>query len=563
GVYTVTWRTVSKADGHVTAGSFSFGVGAAPPATAGSAGTVAGAGQSPTVLDTVGRWLLYWGLAILLAAAVVGLVAFDARLPGPRWIPSAAWFVAAVGLVLVLVAERSAVGVSFGALLRSGAGRSLVWQGVSLFVVAAAVGVWGFTPNRDGLVAISAAAAAAMLVHAMGGHAGAASSALSRWFDIGVQWLHLLSVGVWVGGLAWLLLGTRGTPDEERAASVRRFSWLAGVALAAVAVTGVLRAIDEVGLSHWSRLVSTGFGVTLLVKTGIFVALVALGARNRYVNVPRFGDGSPRAGSLRRAVGAELILAAGVLGATAVLTQLPPAATIAAAGRPAVPQQLVVAGHDFATSVRVRLIAAPGTVGPNQFTVTVTDFDTGRPVPASAVSLRFAMPANPAVSSTLSLRGGPGATWRARGTALALDGRWTVTVLVQEAATSVEVPLQLQTRLPPQQIQVSRQPGQPTLYTITLPGGGQLQAYVDPGKVGPNTVHFTFFTATGTELPIESATATRDGPIVSGPMPLVRFSAGHFVANQDLSAGSWRFAVTATARDGRTLTGYFTEQIGG
>ena len=30
GVYTVTWRTVSKTDGHVTGGAFAFGVGTAP-----------------------------------------------------------------------------------------------------------------------------------------------------------------------------------------------------------------------------------------------------------------------------------------------------------------------------------------------------------------------------------------------------------------------------------------------------------------------------------------------------------------------------------------------------
>ena len=34
GVYTVSWRTVSAVDGHVSAGSFVFGVGVAPPPTA-------------------------------------------------------------------------------------------------------------------------------------------------------------------------------------------------------------------------------------------------------------------------------------------------------------------------------------------------------------------------------------------------------------------------------------------------------------------------------------------------------------------------------------------------
>jgi copper transport protein len=31
GVYTVNWRTVSKVDGHVTGGSFAFGIGSSPP----------------------------------------------------------------------------------------------------------------------------------------------------------------------------------------------------------------------------------------------------------------------------------------------------------------------------------------------------------------------------------------------------------------------------------------------------------------------------------------------------------------------------------------------------
>src|SRR5207247_4188275 len=40
GVYTVTWRVVSRTDGHVTAGSFSFGIGVSPvgaPVPTGSA----------------------------------------------------------------------------------------------------------------------------------------------------------------------------------------------------------------------------------------------------------------------------------------------------------------------------------------------------------------------------------------------------------------------------------------------------------------------------------------------------------------------------------------------
>ena len=55
---------------------------------------------------------------------------------------------------------------------------------------------------------------------------------------------------------------------------------------------------------------------------------------------------------------------------------------------------------------------------------------------------------------------------------------------IAQATTAVEVPLKLRTRLPPEQISVSRVPGQPTLYTIALSGGASLQTYVDPGEVG-------------------------------------------------------------------------------
>jgi len=69
GVYTVSWRVVSEADGHATAGAFSFGVNVAP-------GTVVAprvpvpTTPSPSVGSVVGKLLLYVGLAMTLAATV-------------------------------------------------------------------------------------------------------------------------------------------------------------------------------------------------------------------------------------------------------------------------------------------------------------------------------------------------------------------------------------------------------------------------------------------------------------------------------------------------------------
>jgi nitrogen fixation protein FixH len=340
---------------------------------------------------------------------------------------------------------------------------------------------------------------------------------------------------------------------------------MAGLALLVVAVTGVTRAISEVGgFGAWRRLVDTSFGVTLLVKIGLFAGLVALGARNRYVNVPRVRRGGG-VSSLRHTLGAEVVLAAGILGVTAVLTGLPPASSVAATAAPVAIRGVVATGTDFGTTVRVRLSVTPGTAGPNAFRATVTDYDTGRPVPATALSLAFTLPGHPELGTpTLALRPDGTGTWAAQGTDLSLDGRWSVSVLVQQPTGAVTVPLNVQTRLPPEQISViPGGPGQPTLYTITLTSGRSLQTYIDPGTPGPDTVHFTFFQASGTEQVIASATASAVGPDgTTRDLSLIRFDPGHFGANVTLTTGSWRFQIQATAPTGEVYSGYFTQSIG-
>jgi copper transport protein len=570
GVYTVTWRTVSAADGHVTAGSFSFGVGvssvsgAKPPP-----GVVAGStNPTPSVLDAIGRWAFYWGLAILLAAGVVGLLAFDGRLPGSRWILAGAWLVAAASLVAMIASERSAVGVSLGQLFQTTPGKELIRQALGLVVTASAVVVAMLLPGRLALWFVTLATAATMYLHALAGHASA--SAHYAWFDVPVQWLHFVAAGVWIGGLAWLLVGTRGREPAERADPVRRFSWLAGIAIVTVAGTGLLRMISEVGgPASWGRVVTASFGVTVLIKIVLFVGLAILGARNRYINVPGVVESGQRIGSLRRTVTAELLIAAGIFGATGVLTQLPPATSIAAqqTASTSAPAHVVATGHDFATSVRAHLTVTPGTVGPNRFDASVVDYDTGEPVDATEVSLAFSLPDHPELGNpTIQLRK-QGSDWVANDTVLSMYGRWDATMTVQEPAGGVTVPLAVQTRLPQQQTSVSVGTGdQPTVTTVQLANGGTMQGYLDRKTAGPNSAHYTFFTSAGDELAIASAQGsiiTPSGEVRS--VKLLRLSKGHFVANVNLTPGKWTFLIDATPKgEGASgMSAYYTQTIGG
>jgi len=450
GTYTVSWRTISAVDGHPTAGTFAFGVGTGgpvlPPAQAVAA---AHATPPPAPLAVAGRWAYYWGLTLLLGAAAAGLLVFDRRLPGrPALLLGLAVAAAAAGLAAMVVVARADADVSLGRLLGSTTGLWLAWRAVMLAGAAgAAVGLLLAGPGKARpLVVLGLAAAGGMLVHALAGHAAGPSSL--RLLNLAAQWAHLLAVGVWIGGLAWLLAGLRGQARTDRRAVAVRFSKLAGVGLAVVVVTGLARSIDELG--GWRALLHSGFGRALGVKLALFAGLLLLGALNRYRLVPALQVTARRraTGRLRRSVRGELWLAAGVLLAAALLSELPPGAAggaAAAAGRPAVaPTALQATGNDYATSVRVTLTVSPGAAGPNSFQAAVSDYDTGEPLPARRVELTGTPMAKPDLASArLKLAKGADGSWQGKGPLLSIGGHWRLVTIVEAAGGGVTVPLEL------------------------------------------------------------------------------------------------------------------------
>ena len=566
GVYTVAWRTVSAEDGHIAAGSYAFSIGTtAPPvgttSTAPTTETASGgsgsSGVSPAVV--IARWVLYLGLLGLLGAAFLGAVLLPGEMRLPLRLAIAELAVALVGSVLLVAFQIGDAGASLADLPGTSLGRDAVLRLAPLVLASGLLGAATHATERFRralLAATGVLAAIALLVEAVLSHAASQSPATAQ---IAVQWLHLAAVGLWLGGLVALLIELRGPSTPTKGQLARRFATLAGFGLGAVALTGVLRSIADIG--SVDALVSTDFGRLVLLKTGLLVPIAALGALNHFRNVPR-ADSS--LAPLRRSGSVELTLGAVALVVASILVNIaPPTEVAAAAGgnaaqvahANATPAPLVVTGPDFGTTVRLQLTVSPGVVGSNEFRARVTDYDTGAPTNATAMRLSFSLPARPDIgSSALALVRQPDGTFAGTGANLSLDGTWRLAALVTEPATSVEVDLELAVRSSPPQVDVNRVPGLPTIYTVHLGNGQTVQIYLDPGTPGPNLLHATWFDATGHEMPVSSVTMTE--VLASGeslPLQPQILDPGHEAAPVQVASLPATFHVSATDPGGAAL----------
>ena len=445
GVYTVVWRTVSSVDGHVAQSSFPFGVGVVAAGRSSPAGAVAGVSTALEAYQAAGRWLLYWGLALFVGAAAISWLVLGGRTPDHgRLLIAAAWLLAVAGVAVMIAAERSIVGVPLGSLLGTSVGGVFLAQGVAVLACGVAAGAFVARPGRWTIAVVGLVAAGALLVHVRGGHAGGASP--FRTLDLADQWVHATAAGVWIGGLVWLLLGLRRRERADQARLARRFSAVAAVALGIVLATGVARAVPEVGTP--GDLLRTSFGAALLAKIVLVFVLVSLGAANRYRVMPALNGGEEAARKFRWVSRGEIVVAAGVFGATAVLTGLAPSAFTAAAGKAAASQRVVVSAGDYASSVAVRLTVSPGNVGRNVFVARVDRYGTSEPAPARSVELAFSLPAHPGLGSSLVLRRTAGGSWTGAGLQLSIVGDWRVEAVIAEPANAVVVPLTIRVGSP-------------------------------------------------------------------------------------------------------------------
>jgi copper transport protein len=233
-------------------------------------------------------------------------------------------------------------------------------------------------PPRPLLGAIAICAAYLAIVPALSGHASL-QSPTALFFPADV--LHVLAASVWVGGVACLLLAfpaaTRELERPERSrlllATLLRFSPLALGAVIAIAATGVVQAYIDVrsldGLLH------TTYGILILAKTALLLALIGLGWVNRERVIPAFrrivasGRVPGETGALaRRTLRGELALMLCVFGLTAALVSYAP--PIDAASGPFSVNTTIGAAE-------LEMTVEPTRVGPNTIHLYLIDATTG------------------------------------------------------------------------------------------------------------------------------------------------------------------------------------------
>ena len=488
GTYTATYRVIS-ADSHPVSGGFVFtvGRGGTPGQTVDQLLQGGGTGKVTRVGFGIVRALSY--LALALAAGGVAFVAGVwrpalATIAGPdeSWRLAGQAFATRARRILVGAAALGAAMSLLGLVFQGAvAGGTSFWRALDPSVVDDVLHtrfgtVWGLRllgwlvagallalpaarrqaavlrPARLGATGIAPGASASpVAVAALAGLlgflcltpalAGHASTLDPGWLLMPANFLHVVSMAIWVGGVALLLLAvpaaTRELEPGNRtialAAAVSRFSTLALFAVATLVASGTIQAIVE--LQSFSDLIDTAFGRAILIKIALLLGLIGLGAWNRQRARPRLealaAEGATPGATgvaLRRSMRAEIGLMVAVLSVTAALVSYAP--PVGAAPGP-------FSGNAELGPARLELTVDPALAGANQAHLYLFDRRTGRPWDRSKeVAVRAYLPDGDIGPLKLDTqKAGPG-HYVIRRADLAPEGDWQIDVDARVTAFS-------------------------------------------------------------------------------------------------------------------------------
>jgi copper transport protein len=436
GTYTVTWRVVS-ADSHPVQGAFVFHIGAPGANPAGIAAEVRNRG-APQWIVTFGDGLrgIQFALLLLCAGGAFALL-WTLRSAGARVrarlyaaLAGAAGALAAAAITGIVVQGAIAGGFGFSQALRWDAVSAVLqtryghaWALAALGALTlVSVAVWATDGSRTAGVVAFAIAAACACVPTFVGHAHVTGLAATV-----ADLAHVQAAAIWTGGLATVVAALaleRRSRWRVASTAVPAFSRTAVVSVAVLIVAGTLSGFLEVRALR--GLWETHYGQLLLVKLALVVPLLAVGAINNRLSVPRLRSelASPqeRRSFVTRA-GVELALMVAVVSVTAVLVAEPPArASVAPTGPAAV--DTTVGPYEL------NLVADPAVAGLNTIHVYLLNA-AGRPADVAAVEVAASLPSRRIGPLRFDAHPLAPGHFAVHGAQLALPGDWQLRVGVR------------------------------------------------------------------------------------------------------------------------------------
>jgi copper transport protein len=422
GWYLVYWRAISV-DGHPVQSAFTFAVGPNEgPQPQFVVPKISGTATTTRLL--VARWAMFLtvmaaiGLFVLRIAIARPLVR---RVHGSSLRPVSIAFVvtSVLGLVAIPIYLDLATAIdslrsafAIGALVplyrATAFGRGYVAMEIcfALFCLAGWIALWIDRPEREQrsiaeIVAALGALLAAAAVLVVPGAAGHAAQTAPRGLSVLLDWLHLASGSLWIGGLIGLLVVwgslASGTRVAGLAVCVPRFSNVAFVSVVVLVGSGVGATVLHMPIL--AALWQTSYGKAILVKVGLITFTLVLGAVNLLITKPRLvaarsrpAVGPSAASLLRGAISGETALLVCAIFAAAVLSSLaPPAAALAKEGSALAhvgPGRVAATVHKNGYTLQV-LVSPNKAVVANSFALKLTR--NGVPVRGADVTLGFAM----------------------------------------------------------------------------------------------------------------------------------------------------------------------------
>jgi putative copper resistance protein D len=264
------------------------------------------------------------GGVIFVVAVAGGIVGKDAIGRALRWLICTAMLLAITQFLLA--AANSTILIRTTDLQPVEIAGAEFWK-ATLLVVAGAVTIIILTGGRWCTAAALVACLSILAGSTMMSHSNARLE--HQWLLTALTLGHHAAGGAWIGGMPYLLVALRHTPDDAAAARLTsRFSRLAMASVLLVIGAGAGLGIIYVGSD--AALTGTTYGVMLLAKVILTGGLLLFGVLNlNIVRAVRRG-GNPSLLPLRRFAEAEVGIGFTVLLTAASLTSTPPAVDVLA-----------------------------------------------------------------------------------------------------------------------------------------------------------------------------------------------------------------------------------------